>query len=95
MKLPAKTLLALDFLATIAHAQEKATNNPQQLPINLKADSGEYDANTGIATYTGHVVVTQGEMNLKGDKITIRLQEGKIHTIESWGNPTTFHYVPA
>ena len=73
----------------------KKTNNPQQLPINLKADSGEYDANTGVATYTGHVVVTQGEMNLKGDKIVIRLQEGKIHSIESWGKPTTFHYVPA
>ena len=29
----------------------KKTNNPQQLPINLKADSGEYDANTGVATY--------------------------------------------
>ena len=59
------------------------------------ADSGEYDANTGVATYTGHVVITQGEMNLKGDRVTIRLQDGKIHTIESWGKPTTFHYVPA
>ena len=73
----------------------KKTNNPQQLPINLKADSGEYDANTGVATYTGHVVITQGEMNLKGDRVTIRLQDEKIHTIESWGKPTTFHYVPA
>ena len=60
----------------------KKTNNPQQLPINLKADSGEYDANTGVATYTGHVVITQGEMNLKGDRVTIRLQDGKIHTSE-------------
>ena len=60
----------------------KKTNNPQQLPINRKAD-------------TGHVVITQGEMNLKGDRVTIRLQDGKIHTIESWGKPTTFHYVPA
>mgnify|MGYP000901491678 CR=1 FL=1 len=78
-----------------AAAGGKKTNNPQQLPINLKADSGEYDANTGVATYNGHVVITQGEMNLKGDRVTIRLQDGKIHTIESWGNPTTFHYVPA
>ena len=95
MNLPRNILPALAFLATIATAQDKATNNPQQLPINLKADHGEYDANAGVATYTGNVVVTQGEMNLKGDKITIRLQDGKIHTIESWGNPTTFHYVPA
>ena len=89
--------LALVLLAatTVAVAQNKTTNTPQQLPINLKADSGEYDANAGIATYTGNVVVTQGEMNLKGDKIVIRLQEGKIHSIESWGKPTTFHYVPA
>ena len=92
---PKHLALALLAATTVAVAQNKTTNNPQQLPINLKADSGEYDANTGIATYTGHVVVTQGEMNLKGDKIVIRLQEGKIHSIESWGKPTTFHYVPA
>ena len=92
---PKHLALALLAATTVAVAQNKSTNNPQQLPINLKADSGEYDANAGIATYTGNVVVTQGEMNLKGDKITIRLQDGKIHTIESWGNPTTFHYVPA
>ena len=92
---PKHLALALLAATTVAVAQNKSTNNPQQLPINLKADSGEYDANAGIATYTGNVVVTQGEMNLKGDKIVIRLQEGKIHSIESWGKPTTFHYVPA
>ena len=92
---PKHLALVLLAAATVAVAQNKSTNNPQQLPINLKADSGEYDANAGIATYTGNVVVTQGEMNLKGDKIVIRLQEGKIHSIESWGKPTTFHYVPA
>ena len=92
---PKHLALALLAAATAVVAQNKTTNNPQQLPINLKADSGEYDANTGIATYTGHVVVTQGEMNLKGDRVTIRLQDGKIHTIESWGKPPTFHYGPA
>ena len=55
---PKHLALALLAAATAVVAQNKTTNNPQQLPINLKADSGEYDANAGIATYTGNVVVT-------------------------------------
>ena len=83
---PKHLALALLAATTVAVAQNKTTNNPQQLPINLKADSGEYDANAGIATYTGHVVVTQGEMNLKGDKIVIRLQDGSRDCVQALGN---------
>ena len=37
---PKHLALALLAATTVAVAQNKTTNNPQQLPINLKADSG-------------------------------------------------------
>lgn len=84
----AVSLFAL--LAAAVQAQESTS----QLPIDLKADSGEYDAVKGIATYTGNVVITQGQMNLKGDRVVIRLDNGEVVSLEAWGNLATFHYVP-
>ena len=79
----------------LASAFALAQQNTSQLPIDLKADSGEYDAAKGIATYTGNVVITQGQMNLKGDRVVIRLDGGEVTSLEAWGNLATFHYVPA
>lgn len=70
------------------------TQNTSELPIDLKADAGEYDATKGIATYTGNVEITQGQMNLKGDKVVIRLEGGEVASLEAWGKLATFHYVP-
>lgn len=82
-------LVSLFALSLIAHAQ-----NTSELPIDLKADTGEYDAAKGIATYTGNVVISQGQMNLKGDKVVIRLDGGEVVSLEAWGKLATFHYVP-
>lgn len=84
--------LALMLLIPLSIAQ---SNNPQKLPISLTADSGEYDANAGKATYTGNVIITQGEMKLTGDKVIISIKDGEVTMIESWGNLATFHYAPA
>lgn len=92
MSLPYKIFL-LFFLSLNSYCYA-SSNNPQQLPINLQADHGEYNADKGTAVYTGHVLISQGEMKLTGDKVIIRLQEGKVSSIEAWGKPATFHYVP-
>lgn len=80
--------LLLAALINFANAQTT------ELPINLQAESGEYDANAGVATYTGNVVITQGEMNVKGDKVVIKMVNNSVNSIEAWGKPATFHYVP-
>lgn len=72
-----------------------AQQSTSELPIDLRADSGEYDAAKGIATYTGNVVITQGQMNLKGDRVVIRLDSGEVVSLEAWGKLATFRYVPA
>ncbi|MDO5090496.1 MAG: lipopolysaccharide transport periplasmic protein LptA [Cardiobacteriaceae bacterium] len=78
----------------LASAFALAQSGTSALPIDLKADSGEYDAGKGIATYNGNVVITQGQMNLKGDRVVIRLDGGEVVSLEAWGKPATFRYVP-
>lgn len=94
MSLPYKLFLPLLLTMSICGSALPG-NNPQQLPINLQAEHGEYNADNGTAVYTGNVRISQGEMKLTGDKVVIRLQDGKVNIIEAWGKPATFHYVPA
>lgn len=94
MQPPIKYLWGFMMLLSIGTGVAQVSNNPQQLPISLSADSGEFDANAGKATYTGHVVITQGQMNLKGDKVVVTVDKGQVTVIEAWGNLATFHYVP-
>lgn len=82
--------LCILLWAALPFARAQTSNTP----IDLIADQGEYDGTTGIATYTGGVVITQGEMKLTGDKVVVRTQNGKVTSVESWGNVATFHYEP-
>lgn len=85
-----KNSLLIWALALSLNAYSQTT----ELPINLQAESGEYDAVKGIATYTGNVVISQGEMNVRGDKVVVKIVNNSVNSIEAWGNPATFHYVP-
>lgn len=60
--------LAALALAAPAHA-EKADRNK---PIHLEADRVTVDDAKQIATFTGNVVLTQGTMILRGDRMEVR-----------------------
>lgn len=79
------------FISAFSYAQNPAQSN---LPIHLQADEGDYNAETNTATYKGNVTITQGEMNLKGDKVVVKFANGEVITIEAWGKLARFHYVP-
>lgn len=90
-------LLAILSLALLINGQawaQAASSESTQLPINVIADNGDFNSQTNIATYTGNVDITQGQMKLKGDKVVIHLQDGKVVEVEAWGNLAYFHYVP-
>ena len=90
-----RLLLSLSLPLLLCLSAQMANAQASDLPVDLIADQGEYDGATGVATYTGNVVITQGDMKLTGDKVVIHTQGGKISSVESWGNLATFHYVPA
>lgn len=87
------TIFSLSAALFMHSAIAQNSDNYKEIPINLSADQGEYDAIAGRATYTGNVDITQGEMNLKGDKVVIHISEGEVTLIEAWGKLATFHYV--
>lgn len=59
-------------------------------PINIQADSAEINDTTGISTYRGNVVITQGSTRLTGDLVILETANKKVKKIISEGNLSTF-----
>jgi lipopolysaccharide export system protein LptA len=86
----ALTLAVCLFLAGPAQALESDRNQP----VSIDADNMEIDMQTGVRTYTGNVVVTQGTLVIRGDKIVVRYNEGLVKDATSYGKPATFKQRP-
>ncbi len=59
--------LAVSLVAMPAHAQSLDRNQP----VNIDADKVTVDDRNKIHTFEGNVVLTQGTLSIKGDKIII------------------------
>lgn len=78
-------LLALT-IAGIAHA-EKAD---REKPINLEADRVAVDDAKQIATFEGRVVLTQGTLIIRGDRMEVRQDSQGFNNGITWGNLAYF-----
>lgn len=82
----ARTLLLVFVLAGTAHA-EKAD---REKPINLEADRVAVDDAKQIATFEGRVVLTQGTLVIRGDRMEVRQDNQGFNTGITWGNLAYF-----
>jgi len=59
-------------------------------PIDLEADSVKVDDAKQISTYSGNVILTQGTLVIRADKLIVREDSAGFQHSTSLGNPTTF-----
>lgn len=60
-------------------------------PIEIQSKTANFDQKSGIATYTGNVVVIQGARTLHADNLKIqRDANNKINVMTATGNPAKF-----
>ncbi|MGM0766975.1 MAG: lipopolysaccharide transport periplasmic protein LptA [Pseudomonadota bacterium] len=78
-------LAALLFAGSAA-----AFNLDSDTPITVNADNARLDDGQGIATYTGDVVMTQGETELTADRVVLYRDETGLQRVEATGTPA--HY---
>ncbi|MFZ6043748.1 lipopolysaccharide transport periplasmic protein LptA, partial [Vibrio natriegens] len=70
-----------------------ALSNDTEQPIYINSEKQELDIQKNIVTFTGSVVLRQGSIDIRADRIVVTRpngQEGK-ETIDAYGNPATFH----
>jgi lipopolysaccharide export system protein LptA len=86
-RVSASCLLAcLLALAAPGHAEK----TDRSKPIHLEADRVTVDDAKQLATFTGNVVLTQGTMVLRGDRMEVRQDKNGFRQGTTWGNPAYF-----
>ena len=82
----ARVMIAGIFVCGPAHA-EKAD---REKPINLEADRVSVDEAKQISTFEGRVVLTQGTLIIRGDRMEVRQDAQGFKTGITWGNLAYF-----
>lgn len=62
--------------------------------INIVSDNQSLDMEKSVVTFTDNVVITQGSIIIKANKVVITRpaeKSGKKETVEAFGTPVTFH----
>lgn len=67
-----------------------AEESDRDKPIELEADSVTVNDAKKISIYTGNVILTQGTLQIKADKMIVREDQDGFQHSTSTGNPTTF-----
>lgn len=80
-------LLALVVTLPMTAQAESADRDK---PIDLEADSVQVDDAKQTSTYVGNVILTQGTLIIKADKLIVREDKYGFQHSTSIGNPTTF-----
>ena len=90
---------ALLFCGLVAAGGAWALKTDKNEPINVRADHGDFmgDPNNnsnGTGIYTGHVVITQGSIQLTADKAVLHIVNNELDTADVTGEPATFQQQP-
>lgn len=81
-------LLGLGILAISFAAQAERADRDK--PINVEADSVRMDDVKKVATYEGHVVMTQGSLMITADRIEVRQDDKGVVSGLATGKPVYF-----
>jgi lipopolysaccharide export system protein LptA len=80
----AALLLALG--AAGAHAEK----GDREKPINYTADTGDVNYQTKVGSLAGNVVITQGTLIVRADKVVFRQNADNSLSVSAYGNPVSF-----
>jgi len=82
------SLLACTYL--FATQLAFALPDDRKKPIHIAANSAQIDENSGITTYTGNVLITQGTMKIKAAKVNLYQKNNDVNRIVATGSPASF-----
>ena len=60
------------------------------LPISIESDLAERNEKTRVTVYKGNVLITQGNLSIKADFVTITENAEQISKIQCAGSPASF-----
>lgn len=86
-----RSILILWCSISMALSTAQALPSDQSQPVSLEADRATYNERTGITTYTGNVLITQGSIRIEADSIVVNLTSNRsIKNATAKGRPARF-----
>ena len=83
--------LAVVLVAAAARVPSaSAEQADREKPIHYQADTGDVNVQTKVGTLLGNVILTQGTLTIRADKIVFRQNTDNSVSATAWGNPLTF-----
>ena len=87
----AATLFLLASLAATLASPVRAENPDKEKPINFSADQpAEVDFERRVGTLKGNVVITQGTLSIKAERIDFKQNADNSLSATAYGNPIAF-----
>ena len=85
------SMLPLLLTASLLGPMALASTDDTQQPIHIEADQAEINERQGVMTYTGHVLLRQGGIELRADTVVVYAVDGELQRITAQGQPV--HYL--
>ncbi|MDO5652098.1 MAG: lipopolysaccharide transport periplasmic protein LptA [Moraxella sp.] len=90
-------MMALAFLVSAAPMMMKAAYalpSDANQPVRLLADRATYSERTGVTTYSGNVIITQGTLKINASDIVVNLSSDRsISSAVANGRPAKFEQI--
>jgi len=83
-------LLVCACCAALLAAPARAERADRTKPINLESDHMRVDDANKTSVFEGKVVMTQGTLSIRADKVTVRQDKDGFQYGTATGNPATF-----
>jgi len=64
-----------------------ALSTDVEKPVNIEADTVMFNNEKGVADYQGHVIILQGSLEIRADKVNIQAPGHEIISIVATGKP--------
>ena len=84
-----KRAVACCMVAALA-APAAAERADRDKPVNLEADTVTIDDSQQTAVFQGNVVLTQGTLQIRGDRMQVRQDQDGFRHGTTWGKPAYF-----
>jgi lipopolysaccharide export system protein LptA len=86
LKTASWAVLCAALLASPAHAERADRDKP----VNLEADTVTLDDIRKISVYQGNVILSQGTLMLRADRVQVTQNEGGLDKVSATGRPVAF-----
>lgn len=87
-------LLLASFMLVLPLSTVQALSTDRDQPAEIEADDIEFDFKKGIRTYLNNVLVVQGTLRLKADKVVAIYKNDDLDNATAWGSLARFKQRP-